>query len=333
MRQEAQARQASIPPRLPVEAKSRINQQERDKRLKSPDMIKHESDVTPAVLAVMEQTQDPRLRQIMISLIKHLHGFIRDVHLTEEELRTAARLIISIGQQSSDTHNEAILLAGSLGISSLVCLLNNGENGTKETSQSLLGPFWRLNSPQVENGGSLLRSPTPGPALFMSARVIDQAGQPVIGAQVDIWHSSPVGYYENQDQAQADFNLRGTFTTNEEGRFWFRSVRPAGYPVPTNGIVGQLLSAQNRHPYRPAHIHALIFKPGFKTLISQVYADDDPHLTTDVQFGVTRALIGHFERHEEPHAQATDAGSPWYSLDYTYVMEQGEARLPTPPIK
>jgi len=296
-------------------------------------MIKHESDVTPAVLAVMQQTQDPRLREIMTSFITHMHGFIRDVHLSEDELRQAARLIISIGQQSSDTHNEAILLAGSLGISSLVCLLNNGEQGTKETSQSLLGPFWRLNSPQIENGGSLLRSSTPGPALFMSARVVDTAGEPISGAQVDIWHSSPVGYYENQDEAQAAFNLRGTFTTNAEGRFWFRSVKPAGYPVPTTGIVGQLLSAQNRHPFRPAHIHALIYKPGFKTVISQVYADDDPHLETDVQFGVTRALIGHFERHDEAHAQAADAGSPWYSLDYTYVMEKGEARLPIPPIK
>jgi len=296
-------------------------------------MIKHESDVTPAVLAVMQQTQDPRLREIMTSFITHMHGFIRDVHLSEDELRQAARLIISIGQQSSDTHNEAILLAGSLGISSLVCLLNNGEQGTKETSQSLLGPFWRLNSPQIENGGSLLRSPTPGPALFMSARVVDTAGEPISGAQVDIWHSSPVGYYENQDEAQADFNLRGTFTTNAEGRFWFRSVKPAGYPVPTTGIVGQLLAAQNRHPFRPAHIHALIYKPGFKTVISQVYADDDPHLETDVQVGVTRALIGHFERHDEAHPHAADAGSPWYSLDYTYVMEKGEARLPIPPIK
>jgi catechol 1,2-dioxygenase len=150
---------------------------------------------------------------------------------------------------------------------------------------------------------------------------------------VDIWHSSPVGLYENQDPAQENFNLRGKFMTDADGRFWFRSVKPAGYPIPTDGVVGRLLEAQNRHPYRPAHVHALIFKDGFKTLISQVYADDDEHLDSDVQFGVTRALVGRFERHDEPHPTESDAGLPWYSLDYTYVIEKGEAKLPRPPIK
>ena len=296
-------------------------------------MIQNERDVTPAVLAVMERTTDPRLREIMVSLIKHLHGFVRDVRLTEEEFRAAAGIVNDIGKLTSDTHNEAVLMAGSLGVSSLVCLLNNGEKGQTETSQSLLGPFWRLHTPRIENGGSLLRSATPGPALFMSARVVDKQGKPIEGAEVDIWHSSPVGLYENQDESQADFNLRGKFVTDAEGRFWFRSVRPAGYPIPTDGVVGRLLRAQDRHPYRPAHIHALIFKDGFKTLISQIYSDDDPNLDTDVQFGVTRALTVHFDRHMEPHPDAPEVGAPWYSLDYTYVMEPGHARLPVPPIK
>jgi catechol 1,2-dioxygenase len=125
-------------------------------------------------------------------------------------------------------------------------------------------------------------------------------------------------------------NLRGKFTTDEDGRIWFRSVKPAGYPIPTDGVVGRLLAAQGRHPFRPAHIHALVFKEGYKTLTSQVYADDDPHLETDVQFGVTRALVGRFERHDEPRP---DADAPWYSLAYTFVMEPGEARLPRPPIR
>jgi catechol 1,2-dioxygenase len=167
----------------------------------------------------------------------------------------------------------------------------------------------------------------------MTARVQDQKGQPIGGAEVDVWHSSPVGFYENQDPGQAEMNLRGKFTTDAQGRFWFRSVKPAGYPVPVNGVVGELLQAQKRHPYRPAHVHALIYKPGFKTLISQVYADDDPNLETDTQFGVTRALTGHYQRHDEPHPTAPDAGTPWYTLDYIFVMEPGEARLPRPPIK
>jgi catechol 1,2-dioxygenase len=293
-------------------------------------IIERQDQLTDAVLAVMEQTGDARLREIMVSLIRHLHGFVRDVRLTEAEFREAAAILAALGQQTTDSHNEVVLMAGSLGVSSLVCLLNNGDAGTTETSQSLLGPFWRLNSPKVENGGSIVRSDTPGPAVFVDLRVVDRQARPIAGAEVDIWHSSPVGLYENQDPDQAEMNLRGKFTTDEDGRIWFRSVRPAGYPIPTDGVAGRLLAAQGRHPFRPAHIHALVFKEGYKTLTSQVYADDDPHLETDVQFGVTRALVGRFERHDESRAEAD---APWYSLAYTFVMEPGEARLPRPPIR
>jgi catechol 1,2-dioxygenase len=281
----------------------------------------------------MERTSDPRLREIMVSLVKHLHGFIRDVHLTEAEFREAAAIVAELGRLSTDTHNEVVLMAGSLGVSSLVCLLNNGEEGNTETSQSLLGPFWRLRSPRVENGGSIVRSNTPGVPLFVNARVVDKAGNPLAGAEVDIWHASPVGLYENQDPGQADMNLRGKFTTDANGRFWFRSVMMTGYPIPVDGVVGRLLKLQDRHPYRPTHLHALIFKPGFKTLISQVYDPADPHIDSDVQFGVTRALIGDFVRHDQSHPTERDAGTPWYSLDYVYRMEAGEAALPRPPIK
>jgi catechol 1,2-dioxygenase len=296
-------------------------------------IIERHEDVTTAVVEVMQRTGDPRLREIMVSLIKHLHGFIRDVRLTEAEFREATALVSEIGQLTTDTHNEMVLMAGSLGVSSLVCLLNNGDNGNTETSQSLLGPFWRLNSPRVPNGASIVRSDTPGEPLFVNARVEDQAGRPIEGAEVDVWHASPVGLYENQDPEQAENNLRGKFTTDAAGRFCFRSVKMVGYPIPTNGVVGRLLEAQERHPYRPAHLHAMIFKPGFKVLISQVYDPSDPRLDTDVQFGVTKALIGDFIRHDEPHPTAPDVTSPWYSLDYVYVMEPGEALLPRPPIK
>lgn len=296
-------------------------------------IVEGERDLTDAVLAAMARTADPRLREIMISLVRHLHGFVRDVRLTEDEFRDAAALLNEIGKLSSATHNEAVLMAGSLGVSSLVCLLNNGDGGQTETSQNLLGPFWRTGSPPVENGGSVIRSETPGPALFVDARVRDRGGRPVAGAEVDVWQASPTGLYENQDPGQADMNLRGKFTTDAEGRFSFRSVKPAGYPIPTDGVVGRLLRAQGRHPFRPAHLHFLVFKEGFKTLTSQVYADDDSNLETDTQFGVTRALVGRFERHGEPHPTAPDAGTPWYSLRYTFVMEPGEARLPRPPIE
>jgi catechol 1,2-dioxygenase len=296
-------------------------------------IIERQDDVTPAALAVMERSSDPRMRQIMVSLVKHLHGFVRDVRLTEAEFREAAAILVELGQRTTDTHNEVILMAGSLGVSSLVCLLNNGDQGNTETDHSLLGPFWRLNSPRVANGGSIVRSETPGAALFVTGRVVDKAGAPVVGAEVDVWHASPVGFYENQDPEQADMNLRGKFTTDADGRFWFRSVMMTGYPIPTDGVVGRLLNAQSRHPYRPAHLHALIAKPGFKVLISQVYDPADPHLDSDVQFGVTKALIGNFVRHDAPHPSAGDVAAPWYSLDHLYRMEAGEAVLPRPPIK
>jgi catechol 1,2-dioxygenase len=296
-------------------------------------IIERQQDVTVAATSAMERTSDPRLREIMVSLVKHLHGFVRDVGLTEAEFRDAAAILAELGKLSTDTHNEVILMAGSLGVSSLVCLLNNGDQGNTETSQSLLGPFWRLHSPRVENGGSIVRSETPGAPLFVTARVVDQAGNPLPGAEVDIWHASPVGLYENQDSEQAEMNLRGKFTTDADGRFWFRSVMMVGYPIPTNGVVGRLLRLQDRHPYRPAHLHALSFKPGFKVLISQVYDPADPHIDSDVQFGVTKALIGNFVRHDAPHPTEGDVGVPWYSLDYVYRMEEGDAVLPRPPIK
>lgn len=296
-------------------------------------IITREQDVTAAALAVMERTSDPRLRQIMASLVKHLHGFVRDVRLTEKEFRDATAVIAELGKLSTDTHNEVVLMAGSLGVSPLVCLLNNGDQGNTETDQSLLGPFWRLNSPRVENGGSIVRSETPGAPLFVNGHVVDKDGCPVAGAEVDVWHASPVGLYENQDPEQADMNLRGKFTTDQDGGFSFRSVMMVGYPIPTDGVVGRLLEAQSRHPYRPAHLHALVFKPGFKVLISQVYDPADPHIDSDVQFGVTKALLGKFLRHDTPHPSERDVATPWYSLDHVYRLEAGEAELPRPPIK
>ena len=296
-------------------------------------IVSNERELTQQVLTVMERTPDPRLREIMTSLVRHLHGFAREVRLTEDEFREALAVIARIGQQTTDSHNEAVLMAGSLGVSSLVCLLNSGD-GETETSASLLGPFWRMHSPRTENGGSLIRSPTPGPPFLFTGHVRDRKGQPVIGAEVDVWHSSTAGLYEVQDPQQAEMNLRGKFITDETGTFGFRSIKPVGYPIPADrNVVGQLLRAQGRHCLRPAHVHVLIFKPGLKTLISQVFMPDDPHIDDDVQFGVTRNLIGNLVRHDEPAPGHPEFEFPWYSLEHTFIMDPGEAKLSTPPIK
>jgi protocatechuate 3,4-dioxygenase beta subunit len=295
-------------------------------------IVEDEASVTDKVLAAMRGAASPRLREVMAALVRHLHAFAREVRLTEEEFETGIDFLNRIGQATHDAHNEGILFSDAVGLSTLVCLLNNGRNGATETASALLGPFWRMNSPRTENGGSIVRSETPGPALFVSCRVCDPRGKPLEGVEVDVWQASPVGLYENQDERQCDMNLRGKFTTDSEGRFWFRSVKPAGYPVPTHGPVGDLLRAQGRHPYRPAHLHFLAFKSAYKTLITQVFVDDDEHLESDVVFGVTRHLIGDFRRGEGT-PPSPDVKGPWYRLDYEFVMEPGEAKLPKPPIK
>jgi len=298
----------------------------------SGSIVEDEASVTDKVLAAMRGAASPRLREVMAALVRHLHAFAREVRLTEEEFETGIDFLNRIGQATHDAHNEGILFSDAVGLSSLVCLLNNGRNGATETASALLGPFWRMNSPRTENGGSIVRSETPGPALFVSCRVCDPRGKPLEGVEVDVWQASPVGLYENQDERQCDMNLRGKFTTDSEGRFWFRSAKPAGYPVPTHGPVGDLLRAQGRHPYRPAHLHFLAFKSAYKTLITQVFVDDDEHLESDVVFGVTRHLIGDFRRGEGT-PPSPDVKGPWYRLDYEFVMEPGEAKLPKPPIK
>jgi catechol 1,2-dioxygenase len=287
---------------------------------------------TARVLEVMARTPDPRLREITMALVKHLHAFAQEVRLTDAEFRTGIAKIVALGQQSNDSHNEVMLMSGSLGLSQLVLLMNNTTGGENATSASLLGPFWRLNAPRIQSGDSIIRSDTPGTPLHVRGQVVDLQKKPVDGAEVDVWHSSPQGFYENQDTEQADMNLRGRLVTDAEGRFDFWTVKPAGYPIPIDGVVGELVKAQGRRHYRPAHLHALIHKPGYKTIASQIYTPDDPDLHRDVQFGVLPGLIAQFKTHNEP-APRPGIASPWESMDYTFVVEVGEAAWPRPPIR
>jgi protocatechuate 3,4-dioxygenase beta subunit len=280
-------------------------------------IIKTEADVTEAVLQEMHRTPDPRTKQLLASLVKHLHAFVRENRLTEKEFQQAIAHINAIGQKTTPSHNEAMLMAGSLGVSNLICLINNRQ----PTQANNLGPFFREGAPRCEDGASLLRSPTPGPRLEFKGYVRDSRKKPIAGAEVDVWHSSPVGLYENQDPSQAEMNLRGRFTTLADGSFSFTSVKPAGYPVPTDGPTGALLRAQGRHNWRPAHLHFLVCKPGYKTIASQVYDPEDRHLETDSQFGVTQALIGNYEKRGDG-----------YHLTFEFILEPGESVRPRAPI-
>jgi hydroxyquinol 1,2-dioxygenase len=293
-------------------------------------IIQDQADLTRAVLAEVERTPDPRLRELLASAVTHLHAFVRETKMTEAEFRQICGLIARCGQLTTPSHNEVVLAAGSLGVSALVCLQNNGVGG--ETTANLMGPFWRQGSPVTPNGGSIVRSRTPGDPVFVTAWVQDQDGQPLADAEVDIWQASGEGYYENQDPEQADMNLRGKFRTDAQGCIEFRTVKPSGYPIPVNGPVGALIKAQGRHNMRPAHIHFMIHKPGYKTQFSQLYSNDDPHLETDVQFGVTQALVGNYVLHENEPAPAADVKGRWYSLEHRFVVTKGDDALPPPPI-
>lgn len=300
-------------------------------------VIGNQQELTAAVLAEAARTPDARLREILTLAVTHLHAFVREARLTELEFQQICRAIAAAGQATNASHNEVVLAAGSLGVSALVCLLNNVAPGQEElgTTANLMGPFWRQHAPPTPNGGSIVRSPTPGEPIFVEAFVVDAQGAPVEGAEVDVWHASPEGFYENQDPGQADMNLRGRFTTDKAGRMAFRSVKPVGYPVPVNGPVGALLRAQGRHNMRPAHLHFLVTKPGFKAQFSQVYSADDPYIDDDVQFGVTKALVAHYVRHVPGGGSlppAADVTGPWYTLTQRFVLQPGEPRLPPPPV-
>ena len=295
-------------------------------------IIKNQQDVTAAVLAELQRAENPRFREIMGAAVRHLHDFAREARLSEVEFHQACGLIAKLGQLTTESHNEVVLACGSVGLSALICLLNNGDQGQTETTANLMGPFWRMDSPVYANGANIALTHNNEPPIFVKAWVRDKTGRPVVGAKVDIWHASSEGFYENQDPTQVDMNLRGQFTTDAQGHIAFRSIKPAGYPLPLSGPVGALLRAQGRHNMRPAHIHFMIYQPGFKTQFSQVYSSDDPHLDTDVQFGVTQALIGQYVLHQGEAAPDADVTGPWYSLDHHFLIEPGEARLPKPPI-
>jgi protocatechuate 3,4-dioxygenase beta subunit len=294
-------------------------------------IIEDESQLTGAVLMAMAKAPNERLRVIMESLVRHLHAFAREVRPTDEEWERGLAFVTGLGQVTNDSHNETMLAADILGVSTLVGMLN-GPTWGGETAAALLGPFWRLNSPELQFDASIARDGTPGIPVQVSGHVTCQ-GKPVAGAVVDIWQADPRGMYDNQIEGLEGMNLRGHFRTTAEGRYQFRTVRPSGYPVPTHGPSGELLRAQRRAPFRPAHIHFMVSKPGFRTLITQVFVDDSERLDDDVTFSVVPSLIGQFEIHETPSGAPAGFAVPWGSLVYDIALAHGESRFPTPPIR
>lgn len=295
-------------------------------------IVSKEEEVTPKVLNAMADTQDPRLKEIMTSLVTHLHAFFREVRPTEEEYEAGLRFLNDIGQHSNPSHNEAVLFCDVLGTSTLIDLINNdGMQG--ETMSALLGPFYRGSAPVCTTGECLVRTDTDGDTLLMKGRVRDLDGNPITGAKLDVWQADPKGLYENQDPNQADFNLRGLYVSDDEGRYKIHTIRPAGYPVPTHtSPTGPLLAAQKRRPYRPAHIHFIVSAPGCKTLITQIFVDERRAMADDVVFGAKEQISVDLTPTDTPDPDFPDVEPPFMACEYDFVLKPGEPSFPVPPI-
>ena len=253
-----------------------------------------ETNITAAVIEQFEAATDPRLKQIMASLVRHLHDFVRDVEPTFEEWSFAIDFLTRTGQMCTDKRQEFILLSDTLGISMLVDAINHRmPEGATETT--VLGPFYVEGPPELPLGADVSNG-IAGEPLLVEGTVSSSDGTPLGGAIVDMWQSDSDGYYDVQQQDLDGPLLRARFRTDAAGRFWFRSIMPAYYPIPHDGPVGQMLAATERHPNRPAHVHFMIAADGHETLITHVFAADSPYLDSDAVFGVKNSLITEFAR-------------------------------------
>jgi protocatechuate 3,4-dioxygenase beta subunit len=260
------------------------------------------------VAASFGGTPDPRLRQVMTSLVHHLHAFVKDVELTEEEWGTAIDFLTRTGQMSNEVRQEFILLSDVLGVSMLVETINHRTGGTS-TESTVLGPFHMVESPLRELGDNIALDGKGTPCL-VSGQVTGPDGEPLAGAAVDVWQTNEDGFYDVQQPGiQPQGNLRGMFTADEQGRFWFRSVVPRFYPIPDDGPVGQLLAATGRHPNRPAHLHFIVAAPGYRPVTTHVFVDDSPYLDSDAVFGVKDSLVRPVPEVDDP-ARAAEVGLP-----------------------
>ncbi len=249
--------------------------------------------ITDAVLASMAGTADPRLRVLSTALVRHLHAFLREVEPTQEEWAQAIGFLTRVGAMCSATRQEFILLSDTLGASMLVDAINH-RLPEQATETTVLGPFYVESAPEYPNGADIAPD-LPGEALLVEGRVTDTDGAPIAGAVVDTWQADADGFYDVQ-RSPAALSGRARLRTDAAGHFAFRSIVPASYPIPHNGPVGEMLRAQGRHPWRPAHVHFRITAPGYTTLGTHLFLAGDRYLDSDAVFGVKDSLIVKLER-------------------------------------
>lgn len=250
----------------------------------------NETTITEAVLQQMADTPDPRLREIMAAAVKHLHAFAREVSLKPEEWLCGIKFMTEVGQACTPFRQEFILLSDTLGLSRMVNILHDGRAETVGTETSLLGPFYRNDSPLLALGDSIASQPG-REEIGLFGTVRDETGASVAHATVEVWQTDPEGAYDLQAADPSAMDWRAQFRTDNQGRYWFRATLPVGYTIPLDGPVGAMIQAQHRHGCRPAHTHFLIGAPGHRELVTAIYYGYDQYIDTDTVFGVSQSLI------------------------------------------
>jgi hydroxyquinol 1,2-dioxygenase len=283
-----------------------------------------EHTITDEVLRRIENTPDERLKQIMASLIEHLHAFARDVQLTEAEWMDGINFLTRTGQISNSVRQEMILLSDTLGLSQLV-VAQNHSRPKGATEQTVFGPFHVEDVPMLDPHGGDIGGALSGPPLWVTAKVTDMEGGALAGAIVDVWQADNEGFYDVQDAGWVldESRLRARLKTDDEGRFSFRSILPTSYPIPMDGPVGEMMAATRRDPTRPAHIHFMVRENGFDTLVTHVFANGDDYLDSDSVFGVRASCVGDYVEHKPgvmPNGIESDV--PFYTLDYTFKLHR-----------
>lgn len=280
----------------------------------------NENNITEVVNARLSETTTPRLKQIISSLTSHLHDFVRDVELTEEEWLEGIKFLTATGQKCNDKRQEFILLSDVLGVSMLCVALNN-RKPAHATEATVFGPFHVPDSPLVENGSDISNGAEGYPCIVRGS-ICSLDGKPIRNAMMDIWHADGAGWYDVQT-GDPETRCRGRLKTDEKGQFYFRTVKPVPYQIPSDGPVGKLLSATGRHPWRPAHIHFMIQADGYETLITHVFENGDPYLESDAVFGVRSSLVGDYILHEtDAEINGTALKAPFYTLDFDFILNR-----------
>ncbi len=279
-------------------------------------------NITDVFLGYFGKDTDPRLMDVMTSLAKHLHGFVKEVGLTHAEWEKAIALLEWAGEISDKERHEFVLLSDVLGVSSLVDMINTVPGGT---SSSVLGPFHITGAPPIPIGFDMKRH-YPGDVLLAQGIIRDRSGAPIAGATLDIWQTAPNGLYSSQDPEQDTYSFHGLQTTGPDGRYAFTTVKPVSYTVPTDGPVGEILNATGRHPWRPSHLHFIVKAKGFRPLVSEIFAADDPYLDQDTVFGVRDDLVMHYVEQRAgtfPKSGFDLSGKvdgPWLKVDFDLVL-------------